>query len=120
MHFCSLTGTKAQGWACTDVPAQCWPLKRVSRTGAEINTVLKANKYIGAKFESYQQDGLCDAFPLLPSFPCSHFVLFEIRYIVLPQRVRNDIYNGTGLRTTRWCEEIFDGALNEIFAGVDN
>jgi hypothetical protein len=80
-------GTKAQAWARADVPAQRWTLKRISRTGAEINALIRANPYIGPKFESYLSDGL---------------------YIVPPQSVRNDIYNGTELKTTPWREEIFD------------
>ena len=34
--------------------------------------------------------------------------LTSIRYIVLPESVRNDIYNSTGLRNTKWRKEIFD------------
>jgi len=87
MHFFSLTGTKAQGWARTDVPQQRWTLLRVSRSGADITNLIEGNQYIGPTFNSYLSDGL---------------------YIVPPQSVRDAIYNGTGLSSTTWRTEIFD------------
>jgi hypothetical protein len=85
MHFCSLTGTKAQGWARADVPAQRWTLKLVSRTGAEINALIRANPYIGSKFESYLSDGLCDAFTALPPFR-AHTLFYSQSGILCPLR----------------------------------
>jgi len=87
MHFFSLTGTKAQGWARTDVPRQGWTLLRVSRSAAEITALIKANPYIGPSFNSDSQDNL---------------------YIVPPLSVRNAIYSGTGLSSITWRPEIFD------------
>ena len=42
------------------------------------------------------------------------FILWSllIRYIVLPANICQDIYNSTGLKTTKWCREIFDCMLN--------
>jgi len=75
-------GTKVQGYQYVDTSNERWELRRVSRTGSEIHGMVRANP-----FTPYVQDGL---------------------YIVLPGTVRKDIYNGTGLSTTKWRSEIFD------------
>lgn len=63
ISFCDSTGTKVQGWRNADVPAQKWTLRRVSRTGQEINNILRLNSFTGAGFNSYLQDGLYDFLP---------------------------------------------------------
>ena len=63
--FCTSTGTKVQGLQYVDTSNQRWELRRVSRTGLEIQALVKANPFTSSDFGSYVQDGLCDSFSLL-------------------------------------------------------
>jgi hypothetical protein len=106
ISFYDSTGTRVQGWQNADVPAQKWTLRRVSRTGQEINNLVRLNPYTGAGFNSYLQDGLYVFLPL-PWFSFT-LHLYSHRYIVPPASVRNEIYSTTGLSNTGWRSEIFD------------
>lgn len=106
--FYTSIGTKVQGYQYVADTNQRWGFVRVSRTGSEIHTLIKANPFTGTDFQSYLQNGLCDSIFFIV------FILRSllIRYIVLPESVRTDIYNNTGLSKTTLRSEIFDCALN--------
>ena len=107
--FCTSTGTKVQGYQYVDTSNQRWELRRVSRSASNIQALVRANPFTPDGFRSYVQDGLYN-----PFFFSIIFILrlLLIRYIVLPPNLRQDIYNSTGLSTTRWRKEIFDCMLN--------
>jgi hypothetical protein len=84
----SANGTKVQGWSYVkDDKNQLWDLTRVSRTHDEVQAIVDANSFTGVEFASYRTDEL---------------------YVVVPDSVRQDIYNGTGLSKTSWRDQIFD------------
>lgn len=56
-HWNSIGGI-IQAWEHQETLTQEWKFVRVSRSGQEINTLLKANPHIQQVFKSYIVDGL--------------------------------------------------------------
>ncbi|KAH9482059.1 hypothetical protein JR316_0004154 [Psilocybe cubensis] len=80
-------GTKVHGWQPYPTESQDWVIHRVSRTADEIKAILYKNPHIPPTCQTYLQDGL---------------------YVMVPKGARDEIYAKSGLKTTKWRNQIFD------------